>query len=783
MAQLLGDVAVGTTVYLNENGSPQPYLIVHQGKPSSLYDESCNGTWLLRTDIYANAAWNSSSNNNTFVSATINTTYLPNLISIYDSAIQNSLKTVKIPYCVGNGTSQVNSNANGYECKLFLLSGYELGWTTSTGSLPVDGAKLSYFLSGTGTSANNKRLAKLNGKYTSWWTRSQFTKNSLYTFFTDGNGGYGNSDCFFAYGVRPAMVMPTNLLVDDSNNIISIPTITTLTAPSVAMQGQSIPLSWTSVSVSGFSVTYQLQRNINNTSWENVGSPISQTSYTDTAQSGWTQVQYQVAPVVDGVIGNYIQSSIIPVSDPQALVISGSDSNLGTLTSNIPYTVSSNTGNQISLTRTVNGVQVASITVNSGFAYNIPIADLPTGEGTIVITASVQSSSGLVTATRSWTYTKTPIDIPSTGGIAQLTQNSQNIWPITVPDAVQAPAYLGGNLNAAFNYFSKSLENNSKYLDQAVYYKTGTIVTKIGDMPEGSIVYFNENDSPIPFYIAKQDYEPNYNSNRTLIVRKDVLPDEQAWNSRDVNTYANGALDTWLNGTYKNTLDPEIQSAIATTTFRYTPGNGNYSVTTLARGVFIPSITEFGKSSSTANVEGSTLPIADKLASNTYIQWSRSPKTDSTSAAMAYSTNGAATGFSCTSTEFIRPMFTLPSDYVYSSIETTGFYDMFNNLLLKLPAAQIETGSYVGTGTYEENNPNSLTFGFVPKFVCIEEIGSIPVQAFFIYNASYTRNTSSTNSNSDIKVTWDSNTLSWYSGSSSSQLNDNSRTYYYIAIG
>ena len=29
--------------------------------------------------------------------------------------------------------------------------------------------------------------------------------------------------------------------------------------------------------------------------------------------------------------------------------------------------------------------------------------------------------------------------------------------------------------------------------------------------------------------------------------------------------------------------------------------------------------------------------------------------------------------------------------------------------------ARIETGSYVGTGTYGASNPNTLTFGFVPK--------------------------------------------------------------------
>ena len=51
MAQTLGSVAAGTVVKLNENNSPVNYIVVHQGLPSSLYDASCSGTWLVRQSI------------------------------------------------------------------------------------------------------------------------------------------------------------------------------------------------------------------------------------------------------------------------------------------------------------------------------------------------------------------------------------------------------------------------------------------------------------------------------------------------------------------------------------------------------------------------------------------------------------------------------------------------------------------------------------------------------------------------------------------------------------
>lgn len=42
-----GSLAIGDVVQINENGVAQDYLCVHQGLPSSLYDDSCDGTWLF----------------------------------------------------------------------------------------------------------------------------------------------------------------------------------------------------------------------------------------------------------------------------------------------------------------------------------------------------------------------------------------------------------------------------------------------------------------------------------------------------------------------------------------------------------------------------------------------------------------------------------------------------------------------------------------------------------------------------------------------------------------
>lgn len=59
---LAQDIAVGSVVKLMEGGTAVEYLVVNQGIPenSSLYDASCDGTWLLRKDIHSNRQWHTS---------------------------------------------------------------------------------------------------------------------------------------------------------------------------------------------------------------------------------------------------------------------------------------------------------------------------------------------------------------------------------------------------------------------------------------------------------------------------------------------------------------------------------------------------------------------------------------------------------------------------------------------------------------------------------------------------------------------------------------------------
>lgn len=210
------DFAVGESVFLNENGTPVEYLVVNQGIPSdsSLYDSSCDGLWLLRKDISFSHKWDSINNDyeNSDIHAYLNADFL----ALFDADTQAAIQQVKIPYQKGTGSGgSIASGSSGLSTRIFLLSGYELGYTTTNDSkLAVDGARLDYFTAGTGTTARNLRIAYKNGSTIDWWTRSPGT-SAVSNAFEVGTSGYISGQTVdSSYGIRPALILPSNAVFD-----------------------------------------------------------------------------------------------------------------------------------------------------------------------------------------------------------------------------------------------------------------------------------------------------------------------------------------------------------------------------------------------------------------------------------------------------------------------------------------------------------------------------------------------------------------------------------------
>lgn len=112
------------------------------------------------------------------------------------------------------------------------------------------------------------------------------------------------------------------------------------------------------------------------------------------------------------------------------------------------------------------------------------------------------------------------------------------------------------------------------------------------------------------------------------------------------------------------------------------------------------------------------------------------------------------------------------------------------------PGAKIEVGSYVGTGTYGEGNPNSLTFWFAPKLLIVSTSDGLYTSSYGGFISSflwhYNVNKVNVNCNSYNSYNYFSvigTTISWYNKSNGNgyasiyQCNENGITYHYIAIG
>ena len=230
---LLSTKVVGSTVKLTVNGKAREFIVVHQGKPSSVYDESCNGTWLLMKDIYENRVWQSG-NINKYESSDIHS-YLNNtFLKLFDSNIQGAIKQVKLPYRQNGGSGgTTQQGANGLPCKIFLLSAPEVHYE-HTYIDSGEGAALSYFASCVTNGADSKRVAYLSGSAANWWLRSPNTNGTLRVWCVYSDGGYGGSYASNSNGIRPALVLPSTLLVSDDGTVSTNtpPTITSTSGAS-----------------------------------------------------------------------------------------------------------------------------------------------------------------------------------------------------------------------------------------------------------------------------------------------------------------------------------------------------------------------------------------------------------------------------------------------------------------------------------------------------------------------------------------------------------------------
>ena len=214
MATRLGDMAVGSTVKIKVNGTLTDFLIVQQGNPdSTIYDASCNGTWVLMKVLYTLSQWDSGHED--YASSDILDYLKTSFFNLLEPGCRSAIKSVKIPY-VAEGT--VYDGANGLPVTVFLLSARELGWTYRNINSYADGNGLSMFPS---TDQDSIRAAAYQGSTRYYWTRSPYPNNLSNIITVTENGSHDiynlNSSNI---GVRPAFILPKEQLVSSDGTII-----------------------------------------------------------------------------------------------------------------------------------------------------------------------------------------------------------------------------------------------------------------------------------------------------------------------------------------------------------------------------------------------------------------------------------------------------------------------------------------------------------------------------------------------------------------------------------
>lgn len=94
--------------------------------------------------------------------------------------------------------------------------------------IPYD-IELTYF--GNSSSGNSKRIAYNGSSAAIWWLRSPGTSNNYSVWGVNTDGSYFSNWYNYSYGVRPAFILPSTLVVSDDG------TVSVNTAPIAVLRG------------------------------------------------------------------------------------------------------------------------------------------------------------------------------------------------------------------------------------------------------------------------------------------------------------------------------------------------------------------------------------------------------------------------------------------------------------------------------------------------------------------------------------------------------------------
>ena len=236
------ELAVGDSVWMSVDGILTEFVVVHQGNPdSTIYDASCNGTWLMMKDLYVKQVWGFSDAN--YSQSSVHEYLNGTFIGLLDSYVEAQIKQVKIPYIYYEEfyndreddyeyPEVTKYGADGLSTKVFLLSGCEIGVTLGGDNyndrtpMPVDGACLEYFNGTSHMGSDAKRVALYGEASAEWWLRTPLFDTDAFVYYVTKYGTATDASMFSStmYGVRPTFILDSNTQVNQlaGKNIVGI---------------------------------------------------------------------------------------------------------------------------------------------------------------------------------------------------------------------------------------------------------------------------------------------------------------------------------------------------------------------------------------------------------------------------------------------------------------------------------------------------------------------------------------------------------------------------------
>lgn len=344
----------------------------------------------------------------------------PGFLSNFTSSERNAILTTTVLTSRSFNTPDPNDPVNH---KVFIPSAEEI--TTDW----------AYFTNGsnkrcmaTSQAKDNSVVSpKQSSTYHPWWTRNS-TDSVTYmryvdeagtlSFWENTNNGINVEPYRGWIGVRPALNLSATLSISDTtdnegcytfiwNSAPPVPT--TLNVPTI-YGGKSSTISWGKVTdPDGHTVTYQLEQSLNGGAYTSLYSGAN-LSFTTVVPAGSTTVQFRLKAVDSmGASSGYITSTSRTVVNNSAPTISGTNGSLGTKSSGFTqtYTVTDANSNPVTVTESIDGVQVRSYVVTLGATNTFSVTGntwvaLANGNHTLTITAT----DGIDSSTRTYTFTK-----------------------------------------------------------------------------------------------------------------------------------------------------------------------------------------------------------------------------------------------------------------------------------------------------------------------------------------------------------------------------------------